>query len=400
MSSSLTQWLLDHYGREEVKKETGLSRIRLALTSIVPELSQKKIVTIAGTNGKGETTLWLSRYLERRSHCTWISPHIERITERFQSEDGEISESLLEELVLECHDLVEKNKYQLTYYEFLFFVFCHWARKRSPDFLLLEVGLGGRLDAVNIFDADLVLLPSISRDHQEFLGNRYDLILREKLGLLRPKTQLISFLSLHYLREKTHDIVSSVGAKNIDLEVWKLAEKWEFSIRNQILARAAYLVLTGVEEQNLREELKTFRPGAHFLEYRGETISSRGEWIFYGSHNVDGVRNLIQFLQCGNYNFGGPPYDAILVAFSKRGPGDLRTMLKMLKQSGLGKIFVTSFPHPKAMDSGVMEKLADLEGIKFVHDVEAFIQNSKSSTTLVTGSYYFMGHLRNIIRSC
>lgn len=399
MNSSLTQWLMDHYGREEVKKETGLSRIRQALVSILPELSQKKIITIAGTNGKGETTLWLSRYLEKRSHCTWISPHIERITERFQSEEGEISESVLEKMILDCHELVQKNNFQLTYYEFLFFVFCHWARNRNPDILLLEVGLGGRLDAVNVFDADIVLLPSISRDHQEFLGKRFDSILREKLGLLRPKTLLINFLSLQYLREKSREIVSTVGANCIELEVGKLAGPWEFSSRNQYLARAAFLVLTGSRPENLLEELKSFRPGAHFLEYRGETISSKGEWIFYGSHNVDGMRNLIQFLQCGNYNFGRPPYDSILVAFSKRDPGDLRTMLKMLKQSGLGEIFVTSFPHPKAMDSGVMEKLADLEGIKFVHDVEACIQNSQDGTrTLVTGSYYFMGHLRHIVR--
>lgn len=400
MSSSLTQWLLNHYGREEVKKETGLSRIRLALHSILPDLSSKKIITIAGTNGKGETTLWLSRYLGGRSHCTWISPHVERITERFQSEEGEIKEAVLEKLVHECHELVLKNKYQLTYYEFLFFVFCHWARQRSPDILLLEVGLGGRLDAVNIFEADILLLPSISRDHQEFLGNRYESILREKMGLLRSKTILVNCLSLNYLREKTHEIVKSVGAKNIDLDPLGLAGKWEFSVRNQLLARAAFLLLNGIPTENLLEELKSFRPGAHFLEYRGESISSGGEWIFYGSHNVDGMRNLIQFLQCGNYNFSRPPYDRVLVAFSKRAPNDLRTMLKMLKGSGLGKIVVTSFPHPKAMAPDEMEKIADLEGINFVHDVRASIQLSKNDTrTLVTGSYYFMGHVRNIIRS-
>ncbi len=398
MSSSLTDWLFHHYGREEVKKETGLTRIRHALNSVFPELSEKKIITIAGTNGKGETTLWLSRYLEKRKHCTWISPHVERITERFQSEEGEIPEAELEKLVSACHELVQKNNFNLTYYEFLFFVFCHWAVSRSPEILLLEVGMGGRLDAVNVFDADLVLLPSISRDHQEFLGKRYDLILREKLGLLRPKTQLIHYLGSNYLQEKAGEISSAVGAKNISLENWHLSQKWEFSSRNQILARAAYLVLTGTGEESLREELKTFRPGAHFLEYRGETIFSNGEWIFYGSHNVDGVRNLIQFLQCGNYNFGSPPYDAILVAFSRRDPDDVRTMLKMLKQSRLGKILVTSFPHPKAMDSGVMEKLTDLEGIEFVHDVHAFIHRPKNGSTLVTGSYYFMGHVRQIIR--
>ncbi len=400
MSPSLTQWLMTHYGREDVKKTTGLSRIQSALTSLHPVLSKKKIVTIAGTNGKGETTLWLSQFLSSRTHCTWISPHVERITERFRNEKGEITEVELEKLIHQCHELVQKNKFELSYYEFLFFVFCHWALKCNPEILLLEVGLGGRLDAVNVFDADLVLLPSISRDHQEFLGKRYDQILKEKLGLLRPETQLLHFLSLDYLKEKTKEITETVGAKNIDLDSWELAGKWEFSVRNQFLARAAFLSLTGTASENLLMELKNFRPGAHFLEYRGESIFSRGEWIFYGSHNVDGMRNLIQFLQCGNYNFSRPPYDSVLVAFSRRDQDDLRTMLKMLRGSGLGNILVTGFPHPKAMDPDVMENLAGQEGIKFVHDVEACIQNSKDgSRTLVTGSYYFMGHLRRILRS-
>ncbi len=70
MQSSLTEWLLLHYGREEMKKETGLSRIREALSDLLPDLSKKKIITVAGTNGKGETTLWLSRELGSRKHCT------------------------------------------------------------------------------------------------------------------------------------------------------------------------------------------------------------------------------------------------------------------------------------------------------------------------------------------
>jgi dihydrofolate synthase/folylpolyglutamate synthase len=174
MSSSLTDKLFALYGREEMKKETGLSRIRDALGILIPTLSQKTIITVAGTNGKGETTLWLSRELGKKPHCVWISPHVERITERFRSEEGEISESELIKLVDECHELVQENNFKLSYYEFLFLVFCHWAGSRDCDYLLLEVGLGGRLDAVNVFDAKLVLLPSISRDHQEFLGHRYE----------------------------------------------------------------------------------------------------------------------------------------------------------------------------------------------------------------------------------
>ncbi len=397
MHSSLTEKLIALYGREEMKKETGPSRIREALGSLIPELSQKKIVTIAGTNGKGETTLWLSRELGRRPHCAWISPHVERITERFRSEEGEISESELTKLVDECHELVQKNNFKLSYYEFLFLVFCQWARSRDCDFLLLEVGLGGRLDAVNVFNADLVLLPSISRDHQEFLGNRFDLILNEKLALLRKDSTLISFLHLKYLRERTEGICRSVGAKKIELEGMGLARSWEFSLRNQLLARAAFLFLTS--ESELDQELKSYLSHGDLLENRGEVLTDRGEWIFYGSHNVDGMRNLIQFLNSGNYNFRRPPFDAVLVAFSRRESRDIKAMLQMLKGSGLGKILVTTFAHPKAALPEEIESLAGLEGIKFVHDLEAHIKNTDHRCrTLVTGSYYFLGHVKSVLR--
>lgn len=400
MSSSLTEWLLLHYGREEMKKETGLSRMREALGTLIPELSQRKIITIAGTNGKGETTLWLSRELGTRSHCVWISPHIERLTERFRDEKGEISEEDLKKLISDTHLLVTDRGYKLSFYEFLFFAFCRWAHHKNPGYLLLEVGMGGRLDAVNVLDADMLLLPSISRDHQEFLGNRYDLILKEKLALLRPKTTLISFLSLKYLQERSAIIVSAIGAKHVELEELKLAKCWDFSTRNQYLARAAFLTLLGVNRNELSPELKAHPIETRFLEHRGEHFSQEGEWIFYGSHNVDGVRNLIQFLQSGTYNFSRPPFDAVLVSFSRRDSRDIRAMLKMLKDSGLGNILVTTFPHPKAIDKVTMENLARLEGIQFVEDFETYIENSDpGKRRLVTGSYYFIGKLKELLRS-
>ncbi len=391
MTKNIVQWLIDHYGQEQF--QPGLSRMRKALESTLPELQKKKIITIAGTNGKGETTLRLSTILGQRKFCTWISPHIERITERFVSQEGEIPFEELEKLIFECHQKVQDNKYELSFYEFLFFVFCTWAHEKSPDYILLEVGLGGRLDAVNVFDADLVLLPSISRDHQEFLGNRYDKILYEKLGLLRSKTTLIHFLDLHYLRERTKAFTLSVGAKNIDLNDSYDVSSWDFSSRNQLLAHAAFSFLQGEKIQN---NVQLEKKG---LEHRGEVIQRKGEWIFFGSHNPDGLRKLILFLHSGNYNFTRPPFDRVIVSFSRREPRDLKMMAKMLKQSGLGKIVLTNFTHPKAASSEVMESLASQEGLDFVQNIESYVHGKNEGPCLVLGSYYFMGHMQSLLRS-
>jgi dihydrofolate synthase/folylpolyglutamate synthase len=399
-----TEWLLQNYGQEQLKLDPGLDRIRSALSHLLPDLRKIPVITIAGTNGKGETTMWLSRYLTQKKRCVWMSPHIERITERMSSEAGEIDLQELTTLIFRCHEELRAKGSALSYYEFLFYVFCTWAHERKPEVLLLEVGLGGRLDAVNVFDAKLVLLPSISRDHQEFLGNRYDLILGEKLGLLRNGSTLLSFLSLEYLRERAQKICDHMGSNWLDLDELSLFENYEFSGRNQLLAYAASKFLSGtpLSELKLKKTYTEWKPREEFFEHRGEHFVRGAEYVFFGSHNVDGMRKLIQFLQSDNYTFKRRTYDAVVVAFSKRDERDLRILLKMLKTSSLGPVTVTTFPHPKAMGAE-MAVWTLQEGLNFVRDIRDLIKElEKNSGTpksvLVTGSYYFMGYFKSLLR--
>ncbi len=390
MQQELLDWLLVHYGQEQMRP--GLDRMRQALSQILPAFKDTKVITIAGTNGKGETTLRLSELLRSKKHHVWISPHIERITERFRNEEGEISLDELKDLINLCHEKIQRENYSLSFYEFLFLVFCTWSARNPPEYLLLEVGLGGRLDAVNVFDADMVLIPSISREHQEILGNRYDLILKEKLGTLRPGSLCLHFLDNKYLIERADAHFESIGAKGIALKNTLQIPVYEFSLRNNLLASAAYCQLMN----------KSFVPSEWSgpltsLEHRGEVKKGEHEWIFFGSHNVDGLRKLIQFLHSGTYNFSRPPYDSVIVAFSRRSLQDLRLMIRMLKQAQIGKIVVTVFDHPKAATSETMEALSREEGFQFVQDIDSYFKEAQGGQrVLVTGSYYFLGHFKSL----
>jgi dihydrofolate synthase/folylpolyglutamate synthase len=390
MQQELLDWLLVHYGQEQMRP--GLERMNKALKSLLPKFENSKIVIIAGTNGKGETSLRLSELLHHKSHNVWISPHIERITERFKNENGEIEFDHLKQLIQECHQLAQDEGFELSFYEFLFLVFCTWAAQNPPEYLLLEVGLGGRLDAVNVFDADLVLLPSISRDHQEILGSRYDQILFEKLGTLRPQSTLIHFLESSYLVDRAKAYAEAIGARIVSLKDRVSLPVYEFSLRNKALASAAYCSLMSI----------SFAPNewkgpVTSLEHRGEVRLGKNDWFFYGSHNVDGVRKLIQFLHSGTYNFSRPPYDSVIVAFSRRNLLDLRHMMRMLKAAQIGKIVVTVFNHPKAATSETMEVLSREEGLTFVQDIDSYIQERpQGQRVLVTGSYYFLGHFKSL----
>jgi dihydrofolate synthase/folylpolyglutamate synthase len=392
MIENLEEWVLQHYGVEIFTP--GLDRINLALADLKKDLAHSQIVIIAGTNGKGETTHRLGRHFKTASYCTWTSPHITSITERFSSQTGDIEISELKKLFLECHETIRARKFQLTYYEFLFYVFCRWAVIKKADYLFLEVGLGGRLDAVNALDANLVLLTSISRDHQEFLGNRYDLILQEKLGVLRPEANLISFLDLKYLRERAAARALRLNAYHLDLGDAVKIPAYEFSKRNQFLAYAAFCHLTGAPLA-----VENWTPSSESLTSRGEIILSDNEWWPFGSHNVDGVRKLIQFLHSKNYNSKDYPFNAVVTSFSKRNENDILIMLKMLKKAHLGKVYVTAFTHPKACPRDVLQKLTVQEGLTFVENISEHVQGWTHQKILVLGSYYFLGELQHLFRS-
>lgn len=385
---NLSNWVFERFGHEHYSP--GLERMRLALGKSLDQLNKIKIITIAGTNGKGETTLRLARKLQHQRYAIWTSPHVKCLSERFRNQQGSISLEELKLLLEKTYEEVLSEKYQLSFYEFLFLVFCRWVESQSLDYLLLEVGLGGEYDAVNVLDADWVLLPSISRDHQEFLGQRYDGILKEKLGVLRSQATLISFLDLKYLNELIERKVSSIGANWIDLSI--LRDNLNFSQRNDLLAHVASEALAG------RSYAGDFTFDESNVENRGEIIQQGAEFHLFGSHNVDGMRKLIQFLNSGIYTFNKLEFNTTVVSFSSRSVKDLKTMMKMLKgREELGKVLVTHFSHPKACELVLLRELSLQEGLEFVEDINDHISSLSSGRVLVAGSYYFLAHLKSLL---
>jgi dihydrofolate synthase/folylpolyglutamate synthase len=108
MMEDVENWVYSRYGRESY--QPGLDRIGRSISDLKLKLQASKIITIAGTNGKGETTHRLSHLLHASSHCTWTSPHIHSMTERFSSEKGNISIEELQLLLQECHEIVKEKR--------------------------------------------------------------------------------------------------------------------------------------------------------------------------------------------------------------------------------------------------------------------------------------------------
>ena len=149
-----------------------------------------KIITIAGTNGKGSTASFLSEVFSQSGKKTGLftSPHLININERFRINGVEISDHDL------CNAFSEINKARgdisLTYFEFCSLAAFVIFNSKKCDIWILEVGLGGRLDSVNIIDADIAILTTVDLDHTDILGNSIEAIATEKMGIFRSNQKI------------------------------------------------------------------------------------------------------------------------------------------------------------------------------------------------------------------
>ena len=169
--TDLEKWLA-FIEQQHVKDiDMGLERMNLMIERLKLDFSDQKVITVAGTNGKGSTCVAIEQMLI--SHGlkvgATLSPHVIRFNERIRLQGEELSDRV----ICESFELIEKTRDEipLTYFEFSSLAALLVFAQHDLDIVILEIGLGGRLDAFNAIDADIGVITSIGYDHQEFLGN-------------------------------------------------------------------------------------------------------------------------------------------------------------------------------------------------------------------------------------
>ncbi|WP_308388439.1 folylpolyglutamate synthase/dihydrofolate synthase family protein [Acidithiobacillus sp. AMEEHan] len=172
--------------------ELGLDRMRAAMEHLgIPENLPFPVITIAGTNGKGSVLAYLEAlYRQSGYRCVaYSSPHIWRFVERLRVSGAPLPDQRWQEKFAALASLAEEIP--LTYFELSTLAALSLCMEEAPDLAILEVGLGGRLDAVNAIDADIAIITSIDLDHQALLGPDRESIGREKAGILRRERPVI-----------------------------------------------------------------------------------------------------------------------------------------------------------------------------------------------------------------
>ena len=262
------QEILELFDKRPTVIKPGLARIRAALDCLgSPALEIPRIV-VAGTNGKGTTSGMIWRLLSAAGFKVGLftSPHLVEFRERITVSGQDVTNELLVELIAEIRKQLPSELWaDLTFFEINTVLALMVFDRVETDINVLEVGLGGRLDCVNVYDPDIAVITSIGLDHMEFLGGSLALIAREKAGIMR-RSRPVVWCAKHWAEPEADQTITAiaeeVGAKLLradDVTISELPgslQKRPFFIqRNFQLAKQALSAILPVIKPEASSEL-------------------------------------------------------------------------------------------------------------------------------------------------
>jgi dihydrofolate synthase / folylpolyglutamate synthase len=360
---TLDDWLA-HCERLHPKTiDMGLERVR-AVAQRMGLAFACPVITVAGTNGKGSTCAMLEAILLQAGYRTGVytSPHLVHFEERCRVRGDIVNATDL----IACFARVERARGQngdeisLSYFEFTTLAILQLLADAKLDVVILEVGLGGRLDAVNILDADCAVITSIDLDHMELLGNNRESIGREKAGIMRAGKPVV--VSDPVPPQSILDHAEEVGA-----DLWRLGhdfnfsgdkQQWGWAGRGRRYAGLAYPALRGANQlvnaagvlaalTALRDRLpitaQAVRVGLSLVELPGrfQIIPGQPTLVLDVAHNPHSVAALAANLDAMGY------YPCTHAVFGAMADKDLAPMLARIAPL-IDRWYFTDLPTPRA----------------------------------------------------
>lgn len=313
---TLPEWLSWQETLHFTEVDPGLARIGCAWEKLGGETSLPfTVITVAGTNGKGSSVALLESILRHAGYKTgtYTSPHILRYNERIRVNAEPVSDDAI------CNafnDIDEaRDEVSLTYFEFSTLAAVRIFEQQEIDIAILEVGMGGRLDAVNLFETDIALITPISLDHTQWLGDTREKIGFEKAGIISKNNPVVcSEIPPESVLQHASSLGSDLYQAGTDFTVQKRDKNWDWlSTERQLLelpypalegqyqlqnAAAALQVIALLDPQKYRVSDTAVKEGLQNVELMGrfQRILSDVEVILDVTHNQQGAKNLVALL--------------------------------------------------------------------------------------------------------
>jgi dihydrofolate synthase / folylpolyglutamate synthase len=308
------------------KIDPGLERMKFVLAELGSPERRLKVIHIAGTNGKGSVATMMASVLQEAGYSVglYISPPLHHWSERIQLNGEGIPESELVRWAERIRPIIEKMEEPPTRFEFWTLIaICYFAYEATPWFVILETGLGGRLDATNVVYPLVSIITEIARDHMEFLGESIPNIAHEKAGIIKSGVPVVvsagNSEAVEVIRQRATELNSNFSLLGNDFHVNSLYQDdtgQTFQFENRLFTAKLRISLKGTYQlanaaavimaiSILRQKYATIIDPIH-LEMglakatwpgRMEEMGVHPTILLDGAHNASGIKVLVDTIQ-------------------------------------------------------------------------------------------------------
>lgn len=401
-----------------------------------------KIIHIAGTNGKGSVCMYIAGMLRSLGLNTGVftSPHLIRENERIRFNDELISDEDFTDCFEKVHraelELLKEGFGQISYFDFFVGIAMLYYAMKKPDVVILETGLGGRLDSTNAVESPVMtVITSISLDHVAILGDTVEKIAAEKAGIIKHGAPVVYVAGQEYSHvieekaeamgikaagvEKSQCEIHEIGSKHIDFSldsiyykdnVFRLATPAVYQVMNAALAMTAVQLLVesrcfdriAYDSMDRQNYIDRIRRGLESVTWEGRMEQVCEGFYIDGAHNPDGIAALLDTAAAMKKNTRG----RYVLMFSAVNDKDYSSMIKEICDSNIfDEYVITQIEGARCLD---VSKIADTfrrytdghvneepdVGQAVKKSVECFGGNA---TVICAGSLYLAGEVRKVM---
>ncbi|CCV64477.1 Folylpolyglutamate synthase [Alteracholeplasma palmae J233] len=385
------------------KEKADLSYLKTALEKLDLNLDKIKKIHVAGTNGKGSTSAYLSYILLETGVKvgSFTSPYLTQFNERIRVNMIPISDVVLLEYINFMYHFNENLETKLSFFEIITLLSFKYFSDIKVDVMVIEVGIGGLLDSTNITSYDRSVITNIGMDHMKQLGDTKELIAAQKLGIIKSSKDIlfstVDFDLYDYFYKYTNKIGAQfhwINKKNVkvisEIPHVILYENTKYQILlGDYQINNALLAIETIKSLYPNISNEVIKNGIEKTKWPGRLEEILPHTYIDGAHNMHAIEALINSsrLLFENKKIG--------VLFSALGDKEFTQMLNALKKISSNMV-VTSFVDFRYKDLSNLKN----EGFNFIENpIEAYnyLKNSVLDVIIITGSIHFIGYIRKIL---
>jgi len=367
----------------------SLGNVKVLLRKLGNPEKSLKVIHVAGTNGKGSVCAMIASILREAGYKVgmYTSPHLKDFRERFLINGVKISEKEL----VRCFQIVNLFITNQTFFEVITAMAFLYFNDKNVDFLVLEVGMGGRLDATNVVNPLVSVITNIGLEHQDYLGNTVEKIAYEKAGIVKEGKPVVTGASGAAL-----NVIKKVAKeRNAPLSLVKPIRKIPLRLKGDFQRINASIVWETIKvlnkEYNLKVNNSKIKKGLLKTKWPGRLEFISSNVLVDCAHNPEAVKALKKELIKIKKN-----YKKIYLIIAMLKDKDYKTMLKELLPLANG-VILTKVKIPRALEPKVLAKYVGKNYI-IIEDAKKALRYAKEiakkdDLIVVTGSIYLVGEV-------